>query len=392
MLAPAPDPSAVTPQPWRLILLVAIPFWLYAALSRNLALQMWLQGGLLSGVAPIGARIAQHAALLLLALPLYRLHLKLGFAVGQRWRQTVLAIAGGALLSFAARPLLLVSVWAPDGLEKLLWGWRSITQADSGFLGWHWAAANVDFALNYVCSVALMVGVQMYRELRTEAARRAQAEAAWRNARLEVLRSQFDPHFLFNALNTVANLSERNPREVRGVIVKLSDLLRQSLIDRQREFVSVAHELEAVAAYMDIQRARFGERLRFTVNVVPEVLGWRLPCFILQPLLENAVRHGLGGDADAVDIELTVAAVHSDAGGCDLRIVISNTLSGGGAGQAQLGLGLSMTRERLTTLLGPRASVVAEASQEGRFNVQLIFPSGNDMDRPRRDGFEETDQ
>jgi hypothetical protein len=384
MLAPAHDNPTEHLQPWRLILVVAIPFWLYAALARNLSLQMWLQGGLLSGVAPVGARIVQHAALLLLALPLYRWHLKLGFAAGQRWRQVLLAIGGGLLLSFAARPLLLLIVWAPDGLEKMLWGWRSIIPEERGFLGWHWAAANVDFALNYVCSVALMVGVQMYRELRAEGARRARAETAWRNARLEVLRSQFDPHFLFNALNTVANLSEQSPREVRSVIVKLSDLLRQSLIDRQREFVSVAHELEAVAAYMDIQRARFRERLRFTVNVVPEVLGWRLPCFILQPLLENAVRHGLGGDADAVDIELTLSAVRSDAGGCDLRIVIANTLADGGGGQAQLGLGLAMTRERLTTLLGPKACVVAEMGADGRFNVQLIFPSGSDMDRPRR--------
>lgn len=389
MLARTVNNSTEPVKPWRLILAVAIPFWLYAALSRNLSLQMWLQSGLLSGVAPIGVRIAQHATLLLLALPLYRWHLQLGFAAGQRWRQALLATGGGLLLSFAARPLLLLFAWAPDGLEKMLWGLRSVMPEESGFLAWHWAAANLDFALNYVCSVALMVGVQMYRDLRAEAARRARAETAWRHARLEVLRAQFDPHFLFNALNTVANLSEQNPREVRGVIVKLSDLLRQSLIDRQREFVSVAHELEAVAAYMDIQRARFRERLRFTVNVVPEVLGWRLPCFILQPLLENAVRHGLGGDADAVDIELTLSAVHSDAGGCDLRIMLANTMADGGGSQAQLGLGLAMTRERLTTLLGSRASVVAEMGADGRFSVQLIFPSGSDMDRPRRAGVQE---
>ncbi len=232
---------------------------------------------------------------------------------------------------------------------------------------WRWTAANAEFAVSYVCSVALMAGAQIYRQLRTASARRERAESAWRDARLEVLRAQFDPHFLFNTLNMVANLSEQNPREVRNVVVKLSDLLRQSLIDRKQEFVTVTHELEAVAAYMDIQRARFGERLRFVVNVAPEVSSWRLPCFILQPLLENAVRHGLGGYDDSVDIELTIQPAVIAPGSSGLSITPANTVAAPAGGKIQLGLGLSMTRERLTTLLGTTAN--------GRFQVLLRFPS-----------------
>jgi LytS/YehU family sensor histidine kinase len=220
-----------------------------------------------------------------------------------------------------------------------------------------------------------MAGAQIYRELRAESARRERAELAWRDARLEVLRAQFDPHFLFNTLNTVANLSEQNPGAVRNVVVKLSDLLRQSLIDRKQEFVTVTHELEAVAAYMDIQRARFGDRLHFSVNVAPEVGAWPLPCFILQPLLENAVRHGLGGDEDSVDIDLLIMPAVIAPGTRALSITLANTVAVPGDSRIQLGLGLSLTRERLATLLGPAATVVAGTAADGRFQVLMKIPS-----------------
>jgi hypothetical protein len=375
MLLANDNSGTATQNPWRLILMVALPFWIYAAVSRNLALQMWQQGGVLTGVAPLGARLAQHLVLLLVALPLYRAHLYLGFAPGRRLKQVLLAIGGALLLSFLARPLLLFFAWVPEGLDKVAWGFRDSVMGDFESFAWRWTVANAEFAVSYVCSLALMAGAQIYRELRAESARRERAESAWRDARLEVLRAQFDPHFLFNTLNMVANLSEQNPGEVRNVVVKLSDLLRQSLIDRRQEFVTVSHELEAVAAYMDIQRARFGDRLRFAVNVSPEVGAWQLPCFILQPLLENAVRHGLGGDEESVDIELTIMPAATAAGMRALSIVLANTVSGPGDGKIQLGLGLSMTRERLSTLLGPAATVVAGTAADGRFQVLLKFPS-----------------
>lgn len=375
MLLADDNSGVVTQKPWRLILAVAVPFWIYAAVSRNLALQMWQQGGLLTEVAPLGARLAQHLVLLLVALPLYRVHLFLGFAPGRRLKQVLLAAGGALLLSVLARPLLLFFAWLPEGLDKVAWGFRDSMMGDFWSFAWRWTVANAEFALSYVCSVALMAGAQIYRELRAESARRERAESAWRDARLEVLRAQFDPHFLFNTLNMVANLSEQNPREVRDVVVKLSDLLRQSLIDRKQEFVTVTHELEAVAAYMDIQRARFGERLRFVVNLAPGVSSWRLPCFILQPLLENAVRHGLGGDQDSVDIELTIKTAELAPGNQGLSIALANTVSGSASGKIQLGLGLSMTRERLATLLGPAATVVAGIAADGRFQVLLTIPS-----------------
>jgi hypothetical protein len=367
--------TSTTADAWRLILTVALPFWLYAAVSRNLALQMWMQGGVVAGVAPIGARLAQHAVLLLVALPLYRAHLRIGFAPERRSRQVWLALAGALLMSVLARPLLLFFAWLPEGLEAMRWGFRESTMGEPWLYVWRWTLANAEFALSYVCSVALMAGVQIYRELRAESARRERAEIAWRDARLEVLRAQFDPHFLFNTLNTVANLSEQNPGAVRNVVVRLSDLLRQSLMDRQQEFVTLEHELEAVAAYMDIQRARFGERLRFVRHVPPELMRWRVPSFILQPLLENAVRHGLGGDGDTVDIALTATATTVADGVGGIAIEIVNTVAAPASGQIRLGLGLSMTRERLATLLGPSATVVTDADETGRFRVLLRFAS-----------------
>ena len=101
----------------------------------------------------------------------------------------------------------------------------------------------------------------------------------------------------------------------------------------------------------------------------------RSPCFILQPLLENAVRHGLGGDEDSVDIELTIKPAVIAPGSNGLSIALANTVSGPGDGKVQLGLGLSMTRERLATLLGSAANVVAETGADGRFQVLLRFPS-----------------
>lgn len=102
MLVANDNSGQTTQNPWRLILMVALPFWIYAALSRNLALQMWQQGGVLMGVAPLSARLAQHLVLLLVALPLYRVHLYLGFAPGSSGlsialANTVSAPAGGKI-------------------------------------------------------------------------------------------------------------------------------------------------------------------------------------------------------------------------------------------------------------------------------------------------------
>jgi hypothetical protein len=357
---------------------VAVPFWLYAAVSRNLSMRMWADAGVLTAVAPLLTRVLQHVTLLLCALPFYRWHVRLGLNPAQRWRQLFLLLAGGYLLAVLARPLLLFFLSLPDGWSRVS-GILGSTLSENPWttLLYWWPAAHIDFALSYVFSVTLMAGVQLFRDLRAESARRERAEAAWRDARLQVLRAQFDPHFIFNTLNTIANLSEQSPREVRNIVVRLSDLLRQSLLDRQHEFVTVAHELEAVAAYMDIQRARFRERLAFTVNVAPAALSYQLPSFILQPLLENAVRHGLAGDTDAVDVELTIDVIGATPQ-AELRIVISNSIGiGASQGAVQFGLGLSLTRDRLQTLMSDAACVIATTQPNGRFQVQLRFPTQN---------------
>ena len=144
----------------------------------------------------------------------------------------------------------------------------------------------------------------MSSQLRTRA-----MEKSYSQARLNALRMQLDPHFLFNALNTISSHVERDPKLTRLMIEHLGDLLRMSLESKDRQEVPLAEELAFLDHYLAIQKIRFGRRLKVEIDVAPEVRYASVPSLFLQPLVENAIRHGISHRASGGTVQVTAEPV-----------------------------------------------------------------------------------
>jgi hypothetical protein len=203
------------------------------------------------------------------------------------------------------------------------------------------------------------------------AERRAlEAQVLAREAELRALRAQVDPHFLFNSLNAVAALAGSDPAAARRTALLLAGFLRRSLRLAEREAVPLGEELEAARAYLAIERVRFGDRLAVEERIAPGLEALPVPPLILQPLVENAVRHGvarrLAGGAVVLE-----AARRPDG----LLLAVTNERDpeappGGGEG-----IGLANVRRRLEAAYGRRARLTAGAREES-FRAELLLPAG----------------
>jgi len=170
-------------------------------------------------------------------------------------------------------------------------------------------------------------------------------ERSFSEARLNALRMQLDPHFLFNALNTISAQVEREPRLARQMIEHLGDLLRLSLENKDKHEVPLMEEMDFLEHYLAIQRIRFGDRLRFETNLAPEVKYALVPCLVVQPLMENAIRHGISSRSTGGTVVVSAQPVEEQ-----LEIRVSDDgvgLPPGWTLESGAGLGLSVTRERI---------------------------------------------
>jgi two-component system, LytTR family, sensor kinase len=176
----------------------------------------------------------------------------------------------------------------------------------------------------------------------------ARFERSFSEARLNALRMQLDPHFLFNALNTVSAQVECDPRLARTMIEHLGDLLRLSLDARDRREIPLAEELAFLDHYVAIQKIRFAESLHIEIQVNPEVKYALVPCLILQPLVENAIRHGISRRASGGAVTVTA---ERGTNYVEIRVADDGVgLPPGWTLESSLGTGLSVTRERILGL------------------------------------------
>jgi LytS/YehU family sensor histidine kinase len=204
--------------------------------------------------------------------------------------------------------------------------------------------------------------------------RATRLEAQLIQARLEALRAQLNPHFLFNALNTIAMLVRRqaNAEALRG-IVGLSQLLRQVLDRRAAAEVSLGEELALVEHFLAIEQLRYPDRLRVRIRVDRGVLEAQVPNLLLQPLVENAVRHGIGRRRGAGIVEIVV---HRRGDALTLQVRDDGPgLPDGWCPEEGFGLGLANTRERLQRLYGPdhRFELCNDARGGAQALVQIPF-------------------
>jgi two-component system, LytTR family, sensor kinase len=210
-----------------------------------------------------------------------------------------------------------------------------------------------------------------------EATRRtARAETAAAQMQLAALRAQIHPHFLFNALHTVVQLIPINPARAMEAAELVADLLRATMED-DRDVISLREQWAFVSRYLELERIRFGERLRVHADVDPDLLEARIPSFALQTLVENAVRHGAAPRIEPTDIVVTAAGTHSE-------VTLSVRNNGGPAATngsaSSTGTGLNRLRERLVALHGNAARLTYGARDDGGFEAVVMVPreSGTD--------------
>jgi LytS/YehU family sensor histidine kinase len=229
-----------------------------------------------------------------------------------------------------------------------------------------WRGVLVSFVYLGIASFIGYLQRQAVRErLRAHEERTAALEA-----RLATLQAQMQPHFLFNSLNVCAGLVHESPDAAEETLDKLAGFLRYALESTERRLVSVEEELEAVASYLEVQRQRFGDRLRYEIDVADAARACEVPPMLVQPLVENALLHGLRGREDGGVVRVA-AAIHD---GALVLTVEDDGVGPGGSTHRGTGTGEKNVRERVRLVFGEAATFVSRRSSLGGYAVDLTLP------------------
>lgn len=236
------------------------------------------------------------------------------------------------------------------------------------------AGNSVDFSVVLFLWCSLYFSIKQWQQSVLERERLLRAESEAREARLSALRYQLNPHFLFNSLNAVSTLVlEGNAQAATRMLAQLGELLRTTLDNQAVSEMPLSQEITFTGQYLAIEQTRLGDRLRVEISISPETLDALVPSMLLQPLVENAVRHGI-----APLVEGGTIRIHSELSGGQLRISIQN--SGiphtrlKEASQPANRIGLRNTAERLKTLYGTEHTFSLQWPEAGGCQVTILLP------------------
>jgi hypothetical protein len=310
----------------------------------------------------------------------------MGASGGASWVRNT-AVLGPACFLFAfaclsAGPICRVRPLRLAGGPMLAVTWAgAAVAAGAMFSGAAWGlarieglpAAHLDLLfgvgiLLYLLSAGLHYAALAGEEAREAALAVAEARTLARDAELHALRMQINPHFLFNSLHSIAALVTVDAVRAREMCIRLSDFLRSSLGLGERDSVPLREELALARSYLEVEQVRFGARLEFSENIQESCEDCAVPVLLLQPLVENAVKHGIAGLVEGGAIRLSVE--RRDASVC---VAVENAFDPDAAPPNRLGMGLRQVRRRLELRYGGAASMQAGA-RDGVYRVELRFP------------------
>jgi len=351
-------------------------FWIYVALSNvmyaaNMQASLSVQN-IHNVYAPWDARIVQHVLL----YPLFILSMRGSLRTGWQplWRALPLQLLCALGFAVLAAPALMFGEYLTgmahgssmmhDAMEKEWGSW-------SGFLTHEvpiWLASITSFLVTYGFGLALVTGFAFYQRLRDSQLRSAALERALTQAHLATLRMQLSPHTLFNLLHTIRGQIAWDPPAAQAMVVQLGDLLRRLLSAGEREFSRLSDELQFVTLYLELQQRRFADRLTIRVPLREDVARAWVPSLILQPLVENAVVHGLAGHEGPVSIR-----VEAYVSGERLVLRVLNTIAPGKAAGLP-GIGLTNVRERLEVQFGADATFTAGPADDNLWLAEIHMP------------------
>ena len=359
-------------------------FWAYVTLSNVLyarSMSATLDPrGTEHLFAPWTARILQHLFLYPVLILCVHVSMRVGWRPARRSLpvQLLLALAFAAL----AAPLL--------GIAQALMGDDELMNQHGmpWSMHWHlspseiplWIASATGFLLTYGFGLALITGFSIYQRFRDSELRRAALERAWSSARLAALRMQLSPHTLFNLLHTIRGQIGWDPAAAQSMIVQLADLLRRLLDAGEQEFSPLPKELEFARLYLELQQRRFADRLSVRLPDPAQLRRIWVPSLILQPLIENAVVHGLAHHEGPVEISLEISTLD---GTLVMRVVNSMAPD---RMPAPGGIGLRNVRERLSVHFAARATLTAGSTGSGQWVAEVRMPLLSDGPAARRSG------
>jgi len=222
----------------------------------------------------------------------------------------------------------------------------------------YWAVLAVSQILNY------------YRQFRERSLRASQLEAKLAQTQLQVLKMQLHPHFLFNTLNAISALIHQDAELADRMIARLGDLLRATLDNANQQQVPLKQELDFITPYLEIEKARLGKRLTVQLDIDPAAMDAQVPNLILQPLVENAIRHGIAPRAEPGHL-----AIHASRDNGSLRLAVIDDGPGLSASPSSSGIGLANTRARLEKLYGDqqRLELTSEPGRGLRVGITIPF-------------------
>lgn len=353
-------------------LIILSVFWIYVACSNTLyANSMQASIAAIPGAnhvfAPWTARLIQHLALYPLLLSCVGISLRIGWS--PLWRRLPWQVLLALGFAVWGSPAMALGEYLTSGKE-----WQNHMATGGSFMLWNgddvpmWLASITMFSLTYGFALALVMGFAFYRRFRDAQLHSAALERALSAAHLAALRMQLSPHTLFNLLHTIRGQIGWDPAAAQAMVVQLGDLLRRLLTAGERDFSRLSDELQFVRLYLGLQQRRFADRLTVSVPEAEHLPAAWVPSLILQPLVENAVVHGLAGHEGQVMVR--VDAVVNEEMLC-LR-VINTVAAGKPAGCA--GIGLRNVRERLAIQFGDRASFSAMPGYDNVWIAEVRLP------------------
>jgi two-component system, LytTR family, sensor kinase len=197
-------------------------------------------------------------------------------------------------------------------------------------------------------------------------------EAAVKDYELKTLKSQLNPHFMFNAMNSIRSLIEEDPESAKVALTKLSNILRYSLKMERAESVLLSEEIEAVKDYLDLEKMRFEERLKYNINIESTAARMEIPPMMIQTLVENGIKHGISKITEGGEIEINSKVKSSEL---YIEIINDGHLDNDSL-KLSKGFGVANTKHRLSLLFGERASFSLLNVNEHKVLAKLIIPVG----------------
>ena len=220
----------------------------------------------------------------------------------------------------------------------------------------------------YFLLVLVYYLVIYYYNLQDKIKAEGRLNAMVRESELNLLKSQINPHFLFNSLNSISSLTITNPEQAREMTIKLSDFLRYSVSMGNNRFSTLGKELEHIRKYLDIEKVRFGAKLQYDFTVAKECLECEIPVMILQPLYENAVKHGVYESMGEISVLTNARSVDGY-----LEIMITNDFEPGAPSKKGTGIGLANIRERMKLIYHDEQLLKTQV-KGNKFEVLLVLP------------------